>query len=153
MGFGISLFSSKRDSLKFLARDVGIVFCLSGNREIITTWKQVQWRKINKSKLTRWALCGVSFQAKPQQQKTLYQWTTCLVTFEFVYWLKLSKLPLMLTCPVSSEYKSNGSIDIESGLETTKESQNLRKSTFVFGSVTLVVSLRTKKDGIREGDI
>ena len=50
---------------------------------------------------------------------------------------------------LSSEYKSNGSIDIESGLETTKESQNLRKSTFAFSSVTLVgprsESLKKKK--------
>ena len=65
----------------------------------------------------------------------------------------------MLTRPVSSENKSNASIDIESGLETTKESQNLRKSTFVFGSVTLVVSLgkdcsdsgkRCINDGMRD---
>ena len=80
-------------------------------------------------------------QKQQQQQKTWYQLTMCLVNFEFVYRLKLSKLSLMLTRPVSSEYKSNGSIDIESGLETTKESQNLRKSTLLFGSVTLVVSL------------
>ena len=80
-------------------------------------------------------------QKQQQQQKNVDRLTTCLVNFEFVYRFKLSKLSLMLTHPVSSEYKSNGSIDIESGLETTKESQNLRKSTFAFSSVTLVVSL------------
>ena len=53
---------------------------------------------------------------------------------------------LTKTRPVNSEYKWNGSTYIammhaESGPATTQDTQNVPKSTFVFGSVKLEVSL------------
>ena len=45
---GIRDFTALRQAgfAKIWTRDTGIVFCQSGNREIITTLKHAQWRKI-----------------------------------------------------------------------------------------------------------
>ena len=81
-----------------------------------------------------------SFKQKQQQQKNI---SIIHMSGKFRIGLSIETVETVTHADslVNSEYKSNGSIDIESSLEMTKESQNLHKSTFVFSSVTLVVSL------------